>query len=123
MSGTEQEEGQVWPPPPAGPPAEAAPPKRPSVTDQTVGRVSLALSGLGSLGALAYALCSATDFGSRWNDLWAFLNLGNICCLVLGFFVGIVGWYSWEGKVALALALISPLWAVVALVVEASHGP
>ena len=112
----------MWPPPPeqSGLGEPETPPKAPRITDRFVGRLALGFSGLGSLGALAYALCSATDFGIRWDALWAFWNLGNICCLVLGFFVGIVGWYSWEGKVALGLALISPLWALVGLVVDAA---
>ena len=109
-SGGTREESGVWPPPPAGPPAEdTGPPPKPGVTDRDIGRASLALSALGSLAALAYVLSSAIDPHDRWNFLWSALLIGSVGGFFAAFFVGLVGWYSWEGKVGLCCALLLPL--------------
>ena len=90
------------------------PPKRPRVTDQAIGRASFALSVFGSLCVLAYILSSVIDPHNRWDDLWGALVIGGTVGFFAAFFVGIVGWHSWEGKVGLCSAVIGPpLWFVV----------
>lgn len=122
-SGETGKECRVWPPPPVGPSAEDAgpPPKMPRITDQDVGCVSLGLSGLGSLCALAY-IFSLNAITGGWDPFE--LEIGFAGSFFAAFFVGLVGWYSWEGKVGLCCAfLLPPLWVVVVLVVAAAHGP
>jgi len=118
-----QEEG-VWPPPPDLE-EPAAPPKPPRVTDQAIGRVSLGLSGLGSLGALACVLFSSgIDPNGRWPSLYDALFIGSGGGFFLGFLVGIVGWHSWEGKAGLGLAVIGPpFWLAVGFFVAVAYSP
>ncbi len=118
---SDSQEEDVWPPPPDLE-EPAAPPKTRRVTDQAIGRISLGLSALGSLCALIYAFLSVAAPHAP-SDSMLTLQLGSAGCFVLAFFVGGVGWFSWEGKVGLCLALLSPLWILVWLVVDAAHGP
>ncbi len=117
-------EKNVWPPPPQTEEADWEPePNAPPVTDQTVGHLSLGLSGLGSLCALAGILISAIDPHKSLDALLDLLMIGSAACFVAGFFVGIVGWFSWKGKVGISLGLIGPLWLVVGFAVDAYFGP
>ncbi len=118
---SDSREDSVWPPPPAGSPLEEAepPPKTPRVTDQAIGRVSLGLSCLGLLGALACILRWLVDPNGHWPLLEDVLLIGSGGCFFTGFFVGLVGWHSWEGRVGLCLAVIGPpLWVVAGLLVD-----
>ena len=116
------DKGTTWPPPPAREePGMWEQPRAPRVTDSVLGRVALGLSGLGSLCALACALSGVMDPRGHWSGLWEALQSGAVDGSFAGLFTGFFGWDSWEGKVGLWLAVASPFWVVVALLVAAAH--
>jgi len=117
-----EDKGHVWPPPPVREESGVwEEPTAPRVTDRAIGWVALGLSGLGSLCALLCVLSSVLDPRDHWFGLWEALQGGAVAGFVAGLFVGFVGWYSWEGKVGLGLAVTSPLWLVAALLIAAAH--